>query len=131
MKSASEYRDDRKNGVTTVFYDGACPTCVRSMNVYVRLAGPRGSEIRWVDITGRDAYLRQLGIDPHKALRELHVQGEGQGIHSEIDAYIVLMHKVPLTRPLAWLLGQPRMRPLLARWYHRTVDRRLRQSGRL
>jgi predicted DCC family thiol-disulfide oxidoreductase YuxK len=75
--------------------------------------------------------LRETGIDPHKALTELHVKDEKQQILSEMDAYILLMSKVPLLKPLAWLIGMPLIRPLLARIYHRQVNRRLRRSGRL
>jgi len=41
------------------------------------------------------------------------------------------MGKVPLLKPLAWLIGLPLIRPLLARLYHRMVIRRLQRSGRL
>ena len=49
----------------------------------------------------------------------------------ELDAYILLMDRVPLLKPLAWLLGMPVIRPLLARLYHWMVIRRLRKGGRL
>ena len=64
-------------------------------------------------------------------LTELHVRDENGRILSELDAYILLMHKVPLLKPLAWLIGLPLIRPLLAKWYHRQVNRRLRQRGLL
>jgi predicted DCC family thiol-disulfide oxidoreductase YuxK len=70
----------------TVFYDGACPICVRDRRTYEKLAGERDN-VCWVDITAAEAQLREAGIDPRKALTELHVQdGEGN-IFSEIDAY--------------------------------------------
>ena len=75
--------------------------------------------------------MREIGIDPHKALTELHVKDENQRILSEMDAYILLMSKVPLLKPLAWLIGLPLIRPLLARIYHWQVSRRLSLSGRL
>lgn len=46
-----------------VFYDGACPSCVRDRKFYERLAGRTGDAVEWVDITGRDEELKQLGID--------------------------------------------------------------------
>ena len=115
----------------TVFYDGACPTCVRDRSQYEKLAGHEGKNLHWFDITGQESVLQNLGIDPQKALRELHIQTENQEILSEIDAYIVLMKKVALLRPLAWLIGLPLIRPLVSRIYHRQVDRRLWRSGRL
>ena len=96
-----------------------------------KLAGQAGENVCWIDITGQDRQLRKIGIDPHKALTELHVQDENRQILSEMDAYILLMSKVPVLKPLAWLIGLPLIRPLLAGIYHWQVNRRLRRSGRL
>ena len=113
-----------------VYYDGACPKCVKDRLNYEKLAGKASENVCWMDITGQEEQLREIGIDPHKALTELHVQDEKQQILAEMDAYILLMSKVPLLKPLAWLIGLPLIRPLLARIYHRQVNRRLRLSGR-
>jgi predicted DCC family thiol-disulfide oxidoreductase YuxK len=115
----------------TVYYDGSCPKCVKDRANYEKLAGKAGENVCWLDITGREEQLREIGIDPHKALTELHVKDENQRIFSEMDAYILLMSKVPLLRPFAWLIGLPLIRPLLARIYHWQVNRRLSHSGRL
>ncbi|MBP6058339.1 MAG: DUF393 domain-containing protein [Nitrosomonas sp.] len=115
----------------TVFYDGACPSCIKDRESYERLAGKDGEDVCWFDISGQDAQLRDMGIDPHKALSELHVRDEYQQIVSELDAYILLMSRVSLLKPLAWLIGLPVIRPLLASLYHRMVNRRLKRSGRL
>jgi predicted DCC family thiol-disulfide oxidoreductase YuxK len=114
-----------------VYYDGACPKCVKDRRTYEKLAGKAGENVCWLDITAKDDLLRASGIDPQKALTELHVQDENKSILSEIDAYILLMSKVPLLKPLAWLIGLPLIRPLLAKIYHWQVSRRLRRSGRL
>jgi len=113
----------------TVYYDGACPKCVRDRQNYEQLAGEDGDQVCWFDITGEESRLRELGIDPEKALTELHVQDESGRIYSELDAYILLMHKVPVLRPLAWVIGLPVIRPLLARLYHWMVNRRLKKRG--
>lgn len=115
----------------TVFYDGACPSCIKDRKNYEKLAGKSGEDVCWFDISGQDAHLRDIGIDPHKALSELHVRDEHQQIVSELDAYILLMSRVFLLKPLAWLIGLPVVRPLLASLYHRMVNRRLKRSGRL
>ena len=47
-----------------VFYDGACPSCVKDRRLYERLAGRTGESVEWVDITGRDEELEERGIDP-------------------------------------------------------------------
>ncbi len=50
---------------------------------------------------------------------------------SELDAYILLMQKVPMLKPLAWLMGLSLVRPALSAWYHRAVHKRLKREGRL
>jgi len=75
----------------------------------------------WIS-SGQEEQLREVGIDPRKALTELHVKDENQQILSEMDAYILLMSKVSLLKPLAWLIGMPLIRPLLARIYRWQVN---------
>ena len=103
----------------------------RGVENYEKLAGKSGEDVCWFDITGQNTHLRDIGIDPYKALSELHVCDEHQQIVSELDAYILLMSRVSLLKPLAWLIGLPVIRPLLSSLYHRMVNRRLKKSGRL
>lgn len=84
-----------------VYYDGACPQCIRDRQIYEKLAGKAGDNVFWVDITGQEQKLSELGIDPVKALTELHVKDQDQQILSEMDAYILLMSKVPVLQPIA------------------------------
>ncbi len=115
----------------TVYYDGSCPICVKDRERYEHLAGQGGENVHWLDITGRDEELQAEGIDPTDALMELHVQdGEGR-IHREMDAYILLMSRVPVLKPLAWILGLPLIRPMLSMLYRRWVRKRLAREGRL
>ena len=109
----------------TVFYDGACSVCVRDRRWYEKLEGKTEDSVEWLDITGRDEELREQGIDPDKALRELHVKDSQGQVHQEMAAYILLMARVPLLKPIAWLIGLPVIRPTLAWLYHRWVARRL------
>ena len=122
---------NENKGMITVYYDGACQKCIKDRYHYEKLSGSAGKNVYWFDITGKEESLREIGIDPQKALMELHVKNENQQILSEIDAYILLMSKVPRLRPLAWLIGLPLIRPMLSKVYHRQVNRRLRRSGRL
>ena len=115
----------------TVLYDGACPTCVRDRNSYEKISGAAGKDVIWFDITGQDDVLRNMGIDPHKALKELHIITENSKVLSEIDAYVALMSRVPILSPIAWLVGRPLIRPILAKLYRSQVNRRLERSGRL
>lgn len=113
------------NAKLVVFYDGSCPACIKDRRWYEKLAGKTGESVEWLDITGRDDELRSEGIDPYRALRELHVKDTQGRIHREMDAYILLMSRVPVLKPLAWLIGLPLIRPGLARLYHAWVSRRL------
>tara|TARA_R100001440_G_scaffold25353_1_gene41174 strand:- start:10241 stop:10612 length:372 start_codon:yes stop_codon:yes gene_type:complete len=114
----------------TVFYDGACPRCRADRRRYEQWAGDRRDAVSWFDITGQDDHLRDIGIDPDAALRELHVQDRQGKIHRELDAYILLMARVPRPKPLAWLISLPVIRPVLS-WLYRTwVLRRLERTGR-
>jgi predicted DCC family thiol-disulfide oxidoreductase YuxK len=122
---------NQDEGKICVYYDGACPQCIRDRATYEKLAGRAGGKVCWVDITGQEQKLVELGIDPKKALTELHVKDENEQILSELNAYILLMSNVPVLRPIAWLIGLPLIRPLLASTYHKLVNRRLRRSGRL
>ena len=122
---------NQDKGMITVYYDGSCPKCVKDRYHYEKLSGAARKNISWIDITGQDELLKKIGIDPQKALMELHVKNESQQILSEIDAYILLMSKIPLLRPFAWLIGLPLICPMLSKVYHRQVNRRLRRSGRL
>ena len=122
---------NENKGMITVYYDGACPKCVKDRHHYEKLSGNAGKNVCWFDITGQDERLREIGIDPQKALMKLHVKDADQQILSEIDAYILLMNKVTLLRPLAWLIGLPLVRPMISKVYRWQVDRRLRRSGRL
>ncbi len=130
MADSDAAENDRCENLT-VYYDGDCPSCVRDRQMYETLAGERGRQVCWFDITGQEEVLKREGIDPRKALTELHVRdGSGQVV-SELDAYILLMGRIPLLKPLARLIGLPLIRPWLARAYHRMVERRLRGSGRI
>jgi len=115
----------------SVYYDGACPRCVKDRKSYEKLSGKSKDDIQWIDITGKESLLHSMGIDPQKALLELHVKNENQRIISEIDAYILLMSKVPVLMPLSKIIGLPLVRPMLSRVYHWRVNRRLRYTGRL
>ena len=115
----------------TVYYDGACPSCVRDRAFYERLAARDGKPTEWVDITGREAELCELGIDPGHALRELHVRDAEGAVHRELDAYILLMKRLPRLRWLAWIIGLPVIRPCLSWLYRHWVRNRLEQQGRM
>jgi predicted DCC family thiol-disulfide oxidoreductase YuxK len=120
---------DTEKDKITVYYDGACPACIRDRQNYEKLSGKDAEQVCWFDITGQENQLRKLGIDPQKALTELHVKDENGKVVSELDAYILLMGKVPLLKPIAWFIGLPLIRTVLAKIYHWQVNRRLKARG--
>ena len=114
-----------------VFYDGSCEGCIKDRANYERWAGVGGRDIYWFDITGQDQVLLDLGLDPGLVMRELHVQTADGTVLWEIDAYILLMQRVPRLKLLAWFIGLPVIRPCLS-WAYRTwVARRLKRQGRI
>lgn len=119
------------NEKIVVFYDGACPECVKDRCWYEKLAGEEVTNVDWFDITGKEKQLHEMGIDPQKALTELHVKDENQCILSELDAYILLMNRVTKLKPFAWLINLPFLRPTISKLYHWQVTRRLKRTQRI
>jgi len=117
--------------VLKVYYDGICPICRRDRARYERWAGEAGDQVAWCDVNEHQATLREQGIDPQAALLSLHVEEEGGRIVEGIDAYVLLMRRVPRLKPVAWLIGLPVLKPLLRRLYDGWVRRRLVREGRL
>lgn len=93
-----------------VYYDAACPRCVRDRARYRHLAGRRADSVVWLDANEQQEALRARDIEPEAALRSLHVEDREGHIHHGLDAYILLMEPVPLLRPLARFLGLPNLR---------------------
>ncbi|WP_028865432.1 thiol-disulfide oxidoreductase DCC family protein [Psychromonas aquimarina] len=120
----------KRSAEITVYYDGSCPRCIKDRDNYQKLAGTAGDSVCWFDITGRDKELLDLGIDPRKALTELHVKTADDKIVTELDAYIELMSRVRVLKPGAFIIGLPIIRPLVARYYHFSVYKRLKKNGR-
>ncbi len=111
-----------------VFYDGACPVCLREMAWYRRYTSE--GEIDWFDITGKEDELRRLGIDPVAALLELHVLSPAGVVTTGVDAFILLWQRAPRFKALAWLCSLPLIKPLLHRGYSYFTRRRLQRDGR-
>lgn len=111
-----------------VYYDGACPICVREMKSYMRM--DRSGRVDWFDITDQDEVLRAEGVDPVQALNELHVRRADGSIATGVDAFILLWRVVPLMRPVAWLIGLPLIKPLSEVAYRWVTVRRLKAEGR-
>jgi len=115
----------QENPKITVYYDQSCPSCVKDRALFERIAGTRASHFIWFDITHQDEALKQFGIDPAKALWELHVKDGDGAIHSEMDAYSLIMKKIPLLMPFGVFICLPVIKPILSYFYRKSVDKRL------
>lgn len=114
-----------------VYYDGLCPLCRRDRTRYERWAGEAGREVVWCDLNVHQETLLEKSIDPQAALLSLHVEEQDGRVQEGIDAYVLLMQRVPRLKPIALLIGLPGLKPLLRWWYDLWVKRRLAKEGRL
>lgn len=113
-----------------VYYDGICPGCRKDRVRFERWAGKRASDIRWCDVTEHQQTLREKGGAPEAALRSLHVEQKDGRIIEGIEAYQLLMARIPMLRPVGWFIGLPGIKAGLRRYYDRWVQRRLKREGR-
>ncbi|MDQ7730653.1 DUF393 domain-containing protein [Halomonas sp. SpR8] len=113
-----------------VFYDAQCPLCRNERRRYERWSGHHADDIDWLDVSEHHQALREKGVNPDTALRSLHIEtAQGQLIEG-IDAYRLLMARIPLLVPVAWMIGLPIIKPVLRKLYDVWVKRRLKKQGR-
>jgi predicted DCC family thiol-disulfide oxidoreductase YuxK len=113
-----------------VFYDAQCPLCRQERRRYERWSGQHAYDIGWLDVSEHAPTLREKGVDPAMALRSLHIEtAQGQLIEG-IDAYRLLMKRIPWLLPVAWIIGLPGIKSALRALYDRWVKRRLKKQGR-
>jgi predicted DCC family thiol-disulfide oxidoreductase YuxK len=113
-----------------VFYDAQCPICRKERRRYERWSGQRAADIGWLDVSDHEQTLREKGVDPAMALRSLHIETPQGQLIEGIDAYRVLMARIPLLVPVAWIIGLPGIKPGLRALYDAWVKRRLQKQGR-
>ncbi|MEM1411007.1 MAG: DUF393 domain-containing protein [Pseudomonadota bacterium] len=108
----------------TVWYDSACPLCLREIGLMRRL--DRRQAIRFVDVH------EGLGcpLDEETLLARFHAQEQGEGVVSGAEAFAAMWRAIPLLRPLGLLARNRfvlaglerayvvflRFRPTLQRW---------------
>lgn len=119
-----------KNTSINVYYDAQCPLCRKERRRYERWSGRRAGEIGWLDVSEHEQTLREKGVVPAMALRSLHIEtAQGQLIEG-IDAYRLLMKRIPLLVPIAWIISLPGIKSGLRTLYDVWVKRRLKKQGR-
>ena len=95
----------------TVWYDGACPLCLREIALMRRL--DRRGAIRFVEVQeGRDCPL-----DPEVLLARFHAREPGRPVVSGAAAFAAMWRAIPALRPLGVIAQVPPMR-WLRRWGH-------------
>jgi predicted DCC family thiol-disulfide oxidoreductase YuxK len=97
----------------TVWFDGACPLCVREIALMRRL--DRRQAIAFVDVAGDAA----CPIDRAELLARFHAQETGLPIVSGAAAFAAMWRAIPLLRPIGLLARNPLMLRMLEWLYLR------------
>lgn len=100
------------NPQVTVWYDGACPLCLREIAVMRRL--DRRGAIEFVDVSVAEA--TSCPIDPSELLARFHASEDGQ-LFSGAAAFAAMWRAIPLLRPLGLLARNRFVLRLLERFY--------------
>lgn len=111
-----------------VWYDGACPLCVREIALMRRL--DRAGRLRFHDLARTDAV---CPLDRGVMLERLHAREEGR-LLSGAAAFAAMWRAIPLLRPLGLLARRPSVLRALERLYVVFLRRRpalQRLAGRL
>lgn len=118
-----------------VLFDGACQTCIEDRDRYQTWLSQQTFDGRirvyWLDLNQAPEVLAQFNIDYQSAIVELHIIADGHRIVKELDAYILLFKQLSWGKPIAWLIGLPLIKPLLAKYYRYRVNKRLKTSCRI
>ncbi|MEL7027956.1 MAG: DUF393 domain-containing protein [Pseudomonadota bacterium] len=93
----------------TVFFDGACPLCVREIGFYRRRRGADG--IDWIDVSAGAQPEIAPGLSRCDALARFHVRDAAGAVHSGARAFAERWAQLPLFRPLGLVV---KVQPFLA-----------------
>lgn len=125
----------RRPETPLVVYNGGCPICAREIEAYRRLARRSGIALGFLDASRPEVPLAGLGLDPDRAARRLHLV-EGGRLLAGVDAFAALwarlpgwrllarLVRLPAVRPVALLVYEGILAPLLYRWHRRRLSRR-------
>ncbi len=108
----------------TVWYDGACPLCIREIRLMRRL--DQRHAIEFVDVTTSEG----CPLDPETLLKRFHARERNGDLVSGAAAFAAMWRAIPVLRPLGLAVRwQPlqnllemlylqflRLRPRLQRW---------------
>ncbi len=88
--------------MTTMFYDGGCPICMKEVKHYRRL--DRAGRIRWIDIVEGSDELASLGLTKVEAMKQLHALDSTGNVVRGIWAFAAVWESLPYYRYLAKIL---------------------------
>ncbi|MDD5033221.1 MAG: DCC1-like thiol-disulfide oxidoreductase family protein [Methylococcaceae bacterium] len=117
----------RKSPALTVFYDGLCPLCKRTVIVlsHFDLAGA----VDFKDLQTHAKTCRQLDPIPEaELLKDLYALDLKHRLYSGVDTYIRILSAMIYPAPLAWIVGLPGIHSLAELVYRRIADNRARLS---
>jgi predicted DCC family thiol-disulfide oxidoreductase YuxK len=97
--------------LVTVWFDGACPLCIREIALMRRL--DRRGAIHFVDVTDENSI---CPVDRATALARFHAEENGQ-LLSGAAAFAAMWRVIPLLRPLGLLARSRLVLGLLERLY--------------
>ncbi len=96
----------------TVWYDGACPLCIREIDFMRRL--DKRMAIDFVDVAPKDSI---CPIDRTLLLDRFHAQETGGPVLSGAAAFAAMWRAIPLLRPLGLVARNGVVLALLERTY--------------
>ncbi|MCK5933814.1 MAG: DUF393 domain-containing protein [Fulvimarina manganoxydans] len=96
----------------TVWYDGACPLCLREIALMRRL--DRRGAIRFVNLEQVEP--AACPLDKGELLARFHAEENGK-VMSGAEAFAAVWRAIPLLRPLGLVFRGPRALDLLDRLY--------------
>jgi len=105
------------NNNTLALYDASYPRGVKVRQLYEKFIDLKNRHIIWCDFDCHRQLLEQFNISALAAMTELHLITDDQQI-----IYL---------KPIAWLMNIPIIYRVLAFYYHKRVQKRLKNIGRL
>lgn len=96
----------------TVWYDGACPLCVREIALMRRLAP--GGQVIFINVVEEPA---ACPLSPVAMLARFHARDSDGRMYSGAAAFAALWRVIPVLRPLGLAARNPAILALLERAY--------------
>lgn len=107
------------DGLTTVYYDGGCPVCLRGKRHFAGLDW--AGRLAWVDLIEHPDVLAGFGVDFAAAMEHMHVVDRDGRLHAGGHAFLALCSELPGYRHLAAALRATGLDGLVDSVYRRLV----------